>query len=469
MTATVTPDKKEYLSATQVVKAIAQHLQAGNLDEAAAIYSRCHEDVGFILMTRLPKDRPLQAKMAKLFFMAKDYEKAALVLEANEEFARAAELYERTDQFENAAEIWLKLDTIDRAAHNLEKAGLWQRAAELYTELNNFERAAYCFEKAVNLFLAGKYYYQLHKFEKSMELLQKIEANDESYLEATIIIGNILATNGYLDIAIDKYRSVARSTPLTANSLTVYYNLAKLLEQNHQPAEALKTYHQVAEIIPNYRDVPARIAALRSQLAADRGAGDPGDPSSDEDISGMVTSLAEDVMPVSDTAYAHAGAEVVSVMNGFEFLKDTSLFERLSLAEMKRLWNICEIQSLDPGEIFIEQDRPGQALFVVKWGTVVVMRVEGQNATKIVELGPGAHVGEMSLIDNAPTSARVVAGPNGAQVFEITRDKFDELLESDYHLALKIYKVFIETLASRLRKTTTDMSALKSRLESCEA
>lgn len=455
MTGPASSEKKEYLSATQVVKSLAQLLQAGDLDEAAALYSRCHEDVGFILMTRLPKDRPLQAKMAKLFFMAKDYEKAALVLEANEEFARAAELYERTDQFENAAEIWLKLDNADRAAHNLEKAGLWQRAAELYTELNNYERAAYCFEKAVNHFLAGKYYYQLRKFEKSMELLQKIEAHDESYLEAAVLIGNILAANGYLDIALDKYLAVARSTPLSANSLTVYYNLAKLLEQNHRPAEALRTYEQVAEIVPNYRDVPARVIALRAQVPT---------PAADEDL--MVTSIAEDVMPVTDSAYAQAG-EVVSVMSGFEFLKDTSLFESLSLTEMKRLWNICEVKALDPGQMLIEQDRPGQALYIVKWGTVTVLRVEGQVSTKIVELGPAAHVGEMSLIDNAPTSARVVAGDSGAQVFEITRDKFDELLESDPHLALKIHKVFIQTLAARLRKTTAEMSALKARLEGC--
>jgi CRP-like cAMP-binding protein len=155
-------------------------------------------------------------------------------------------------------------------------------------------------------------------------------------------------------------------------------------------------------------------------------------------------------------------------MDGFEFLKDTSLFERLSLTEMKRLWNICDVRSFEPDEMIIEQDRPGQALFVVKWGTVVVQRVDGPAVTRIVELGPGNHVGEMSLVDAAPTSARVIAGQNGAQMFVITRDQFDELLESDYRIALKIFKVFIETMAARLRKTTAEMSALKARLEGGE-
>jgi CRP-like cAMP-binding protein len=446
------------LSTTQVIKLLQQHLESGQVEQATELYSRCHEDVGYILMTRMPKDRPLQAKMAKMFFAAKDYEKAALVLEANEEYERAAELYERTDQFENAAEIWLKLDNINRAAHNLEKAGLWQRAAELYTDLNNYERAAYCFEKAVNLFLAGKYYYHIHKFEKSMELLQKIPEHEESYFEAAVLIGNILAMNGYLDMAIQKYQTVAKSVPLSVNSLTLYYNLAKLLEQNQQPAEALNTYRRVEEVFPHYRDVPARIAALSLQLRA------PLLPrEEEEDLRNQVTSLAEDVMPLSSER-----AGVVSVMEGFEFLKNTSLFERLSLAEITRLWNLCEVRSLGPGELLIEQDRPGEALYIVKWGTVIVQRVEGQSVTKVAELGPGSHVGEMSLVDMAPTSARVIAGASGAQVFEISRDQFDELLESDYRIALKIYKVFIETMASRLRKTTAELSSLKAQLASCQ-
>ena len=47
------------------------------------------------------------------------------------------------------------------------------------------------------------------------------------------------------------------------------------------------------------------------------------------------------------------------------------------------------------------------------------------------------------------------------EAFEMTREKFEELLESDDKIAIKVYKVFIQTLCGRLRKTSAELSALK--------
>ena len=69
----------------------------------------------------------------------------------------------------------------------------------------------------------------------------------------------------------------------------------------------------------------------------------------------------------------------------------------------------------------------------------------------------------MSLISQSATSARVIAGPQGAEVFEIRRDAFDELLSSDDKIAIKLYKVFIETICDRLRKTSEDLAAAKAK------
>jgi tetratricopeptide (TPR) repeat protein len=458
----LTETEKQYVTTNQVIGAVADYLEAGNLEEAARLYSHCAEDIGYVLMSKVKKDRPVQGKLAKMFFAAKDYEKAALVLEANGEFQRAAELYERTDQYDRAAEMWLKIGNLDRAAHNYEKFSSWQTAADLYTKLKNFERAAICFEKAVNHFLAGKYYFQIKKFQKSMELLQKVGAEDETYLEAAVMIGNILAMNGYLDMAIAKYRSVAKSVPISKGSLSVYFNLAQLLERQGSAFEALKEYKGVAEIDPAYRDVAQRIKVLEEK-AAESVEVVEAPPDGQFEVIEELEPVEQEVMAMPGPHPPVEGprAQIVSVMEGFEFLKNTSLFDRLSLSEMKRLWNICATRKFKPGELIIEQDQPGRALFVVKGGSVVVQRATGDKVATLVELGPGSHVGEMSLVDEAPTSARVVAGKDGAEAFEITREKFEELLESDDKISIKIYKVFIETLCGRLRKTTAELSALK--------
>lgn len=452
--------EKQYLTTAQVIKGVLSHLAAGREDEASQLYSHCTEDVGFLLMTKAPKDRPLQARLAKMFFLAKDYEKAALVLESNQEFKRAAELYERTDQHEQAAEMWIKVGDTSRAAQNYEKYQAWPQAAELYTQAQNFERAAYCFEKAVNHFLAGKYYFQIRKFPKAMELLQKVGASEEHYLEAAVIIGNILAMNGYLDMAVAKYKSVTQAAPVSTGSLSIYYNLAQLYERRGDLGDALKVYEEIAGLKPDYRDVGERLTKLSAEVAE---VVEPDESPSLEELDQI-----EELEPVEEVE-VQAGphpeavprAQIVSVMEGFEFLKNTSLFDRLSLTEMKAMWTICNTRDFKPGEILIEQDQPGKALFIIKKGKVAVQRVEAGKVAELVQLGPGNHVGEMALVDDANTSARVAAAAEGAQAFEITREKFDELLNSDDKIAIKVYKVFIATLCQRLRHTTSELSALK--------
>jgi len=448
---------KTYITTSQVIKGVLSYLQAEKLDQAASLYSNCREDVGFVLMNKVPDDRSLKMRMAKMFFMAKDYEKSALMLEGMGEHKRAAELYERTDQYEQAAQMWAGAGETGRAAHNYEKAGRWQTAAELYLQAQNYERAAYCFERAVNHFLAGKYYFQIKKYEKSMELLQKVRKEEESYLEAAVLIGNVLAMNGQLDMAVAKYKAVARSVPIAKGSLSVYYNLAQLLERKGELGEAARVYRKVAAIDPAYREVGERLGKLEAEAAAE-GEVEIIDLDGHEDLE-----VIEELEPIEEELPGEgqprqAQARIVSVMEGFEFLKSTAIFDGLSLSEMKQMWNITGSEEFGPGEMIIEQDRPGEALFIIKRGSVKVQRAVDGKTAELAELGPGAHVGEMSLIDDAPTSARVVAGPEGAAAFKITRERFEELLDSDDKIAIKLYKVFIQSLCNRLRKTTSDLS-----------
>lgn len=453
----LSPAEKQYVSTNQVIKGVLEHLRAESMDEAVRLYSHCQEDVGFMLLARCPRERSLQMALAKMFFNSKDYEKSALMLESMGEFAKAAELYERTDQYNQAAEMWAKSNDFARSAHCYEKAGIWTTAADLYTQVKNFDRAAFCFEKATNNYLAGKYYFQIKKFQKSMELLQKVAGDDDHYLESAAIIGNILAMHGRIDLAISKYRAITATIPLSKSSLSFHYNLAQLLERRGDLAEARAIYFDIAAQDPKYREA----AALAEKLGKSVASAAPAALEEEMEVIEELEPVEEEVMVPAGAQPPPTEAKIVSVMEGFEFLKNTSLFDRLSLSEMKRLWNICETKRFEPGAIIIEQDQPGKALFVVKKGKVAVQRVDGGKTTLIVELGPGSHVGEMSLVDEAPTSARVAAGAEGAEAFEMTREKFEELLEADDKIAIKVYKVFIQTLCGRLRKTSAELSALK--------
>jgi CRP-like cAMP-binding protein len=62
-------------------------------------------------------------------------------------------------------------------------------------------------------------------------------------------------------------------------------------------------------------------------------------------------------------------------------------------------------RSLDAGEALIEQGQEGQELFLILDG-VVDVEVDGE---EVAELGPGALIGEMALLEGGKRTASVYA------------------------------------------------------------
>ena len=104
---------------------------------------------------------------------------------------------------------------LEQAAKMFEKHGNYQQAAEFFLKVNNYDKAAINFEKSVNNFVAGKLYFRMNKMNKSLQLLQKVQKTEGQYFEACRLIGEILAQNGYLDLAIRKYLEVVQSAGLS--------------------------------------------------------------------------------------------------------------------------------------------------------------------------------------------------------------------------------------------------------------
>ena len=61
-------------------------------------------------------------------------------------------------------------------------------------------------------------------------------------------------------------------------------------------------------------------------------------------------------------------------------------------------------------------------------------------------LGPGAYFGELSLIDGAPRSADVIAGPDGLTTFALSKWTFEDLLEKHPEVAVPMLRVVVARL-----------------------
>lgn len=88
-----------------------------------------------------------------------------------------------------------------------------------------------------------------------------------------------------------------------------------------------------------------------------------------------------------------------------ERLRTIELFADMSDQDLRRVGRLVSETTRPAGTVLIEQDRHAAEAFVILTGTVSVVR----DGHKLAQLGPGAVVGELSLLDRRPRSATVVA------------------------------------------------------------
>ena len=112
--------------------------------------------------------------------------------------------------------------------------------------------------------------------------------------------------------------------------------------------------------------------------------------------------------------------------------------------------------------MIIPQGEPGQGLVIIKEGSVAVQVIKRGAPHTVTVLPAGSYVGEMSLIDDAPTSARVTANEDGEILF-IDKLKYGELLDANPQLKAKLMQVFIAELSRRLRKTNQELAKIENR------
>ncbi len=143
-----------------------------------------------------------------------------------------------------------------------------------------------------------------------------------------------------------------------------------------------------------------------------------------------------------------------------EMIRKVPIFTDLTDKEIEQIQALCKVQVFQPGEIIIEEDTPGQALFVIRSGRARVAKLEGGCERNLAEVGAGEHVGEMSLVDGMNTSARVVADET-TECIVLYKEDFDLLLAGDDQLHISILRVITRTLAERLRRTSEDLMVWK--------
>jgi signal transduction histidine kinase len=131
-----------------------------------------------------------------------------------------------------------------------------------------------------------------------------------------------------------------------------------------------------------------------------------------------------------------------------ELLRQTPLFSGLDDYALERLIAMSREIELKPGDYLIHEDEMGDSMYVVLDGKLQVRKRARDSEVVLAERKPGEVIGEMSVLDQAPRVASVIA-LTPVRALVIDQETFMALLDWSPTAARAILKTF----AQRMRST----------------
>lgn len=130
-------------------------------------------------------------------------------------------------------------------------------------------------------------------------------------------------------------------------------------------------------------------------------------------------------------------------------LRNMALCRTLSAAELESIARVVEQRAIATGTNIFREGDMGDGLYLVVSGEINVVKLGADGEVVLAKLGPGAVLGEMSLITSDARSATGRAKVDSV-VLHLPQAGFRRLIDSGSTAALKISCSIAETLARRL-------------------
>lgn len=382
-----------------------QMVAKGELDNAAKHY----EETGAVARDGLLQEASTASfetkrALAQMFTKARDFGAAARVFQHAKLETDAATAFEHAGEFLLAAAAWERSGEVLKAAAAYERAGKTDQALELYRGAGAPERAAETLARGNRFVEAAREYRRLQNMHAEVESLRAGLNVEPGNLELATRLGELMLQHGHTEQAAQLLTETTRRAPLAKDDVRFLTLLAASLEAVGNAAGAGK--------------VRARLNELPKVAAAPVLMGTPVAPAPGADAYG--------------------------------FLKALPMFADLALNDMKALYRVCTLQAYEAGQHLIEIGQPGRGLFIIVEGQVEVFAGADAQSRLLNTLGVGGYLGEISLVQDGPTSARVTARSK-VKVLFISRDAFRQYVYGAPAAALRIYQLFTSNLAERVR------------------
>jgi len=133
-----------------------------------------------------------------------------------------------------------------------------------------------------------------------------------------------------------------------------------------------------------------------------------------------------------------------------------SLFAELDDRELAQIASVAKTRRYAKDDVIFHADESGDVFCVIREGKVKITMISPEGKEIILSmLGPGEFFGEMSLLDDAPRSATVVA-TEPLELVTIYRNDFLQILQENFTITRKV----LAELSKRLRSASNRIESL---------
>ena len=147
----------------------------------------------------------------------------------------------------------------------------------------------------------------------------------------------------------------------------------------------------------------------------------------------------------------------------FDMIGHARFFEDFTREDVQQLAGFMQVYRAEPGSMVIREGDVDDYMMLIIQGRVEIVKKD-RNAMlqPMTSVGPGATLGEMSMIDGEPRFATCIALKE-TTFGTLTRDNMVKIIVENPSLGAKILIKLVTMLSQRLRRTSAKF--LKSRFQ----
>ena len=151
-------------------------------------------------------------------------------------------------------------------------------------------------------------------------------------------------------------------------------------------------------------------------------------------------------------------------MDKLAILRMNRVLKNLTEDELEKFAKIVRERHLPGGAILFREGEQGDALYIIAYGSIRILKTSKRGEEEVITLGTGAMFGELAMIDGSPRSATAIAMEK-TDLLEVRREDLQQFFEEYPKIGLKLCLSMARLITSRLRATTNDLLFIKDLLK----